>query len=84
MCNSGKLLLHWANVADKAYCKLAAKVVMIPISIAVIGTCDATLIALSSPQGITAESALSYSPIVLTAIYFLYLRCDNGGDSFAD
>lgn len=44
-------------------------VALIPVSIAGIGTRDATLIALFSLQGITAESALSYSLLVLFTFY---------------
>jgi len=44
-------------------------VAMIPVSIAGIGTRDAALIALFSLRGVTAESALSYSLLVLFTFY---------------
>jgi len=51
------------------YMAVANLVALIPVSIAGIGTRDATLIALFSLQGINAESALSYSLLVLFAFY---------------
>ncbi len=48
---------------------VAVLIAMIPVSIAGIGTRDATLIALFSLQGVTAESALSYSLLVLFTFY---------------
>ncbi len=51
------------------YMAVANLVSLIPVSIAGIGTRDATLIALFSLQGIRAESALSYSLLVLFTFY---------------
>lgn len=48
---------------------VAVLITMIPITIAGIGTRDATVIALFSLQGIASESALSYSLLVLFAFY---------------
>lgn len=48
---------------------VASLVALIPISISGIGTRDATLIALFSLQNIAAESALSYSLLVLFTFY---------------
>lgn len=51
------------------YMAVANMVTLIPVSIAGIGTRDATLIALFSLQGLSAESALSYSLLVLFTFY---------------
>jgi len=51
------------------YVSVANLVTLIPISIAGIGTRDATLIVLFSLHGISAESALSYSLLVLFIFY---------------
>lgn len=51
------------------YMAVAVLVTLIPVSIAGIGTRDATLIALFSFQGLSAESALSYSLLVLFSFY---------------
>ena len=48
---------------------VAVLMTMIPVSVAGIGTRDATLIALFSLQGVSAESALSYSLLVLFTFY---------------
>ena len=48
---------------------VATLVALIPVSIAGIGTRDAALVALFSLQGITSESALSYSLLVLFTFY---------------
>lgn len=48
---------------------VAVLITMIPISIAGIGTRDGTLIFLFSLQGVSAESALSYSLLVLFTFY---------------
>ena len=51
------------------YMAVISLVVLIPVSIAGIGTRDAALIALFSMNGIAAESALSYSLLILFAFY---------------
>ena len=54
-----------------AYMAIVSLVELMPISIAGLGTRDATLIALFSLQSISAESALSYSLLVLFAFHIL-------------
>ena len=61
------LPLSFIDIA--VYMALANLVALIPVSIAGIGTRDATLIGLFSLQAVSAESALSYSLLVLFAFY---------------
>lgn len=61
------LSLSFLDIA--IYMSVANLVGLIPVSIAGIGTRDATLIVLFSLQGIGAESALSYSLLVLFVFY---------------
>ncbi|GAH55102.1 unnamed protein product, partial [marine sediment metagenome] len=61
------LSLSFLDIA--VYMAVANLVVLIPVSIAGIGTRDATLIALFSLQGVSAEAALSYSLLVLFTFY---------------
>jgi uncharacterized protein (TIRG00374 family) len=63
------LEFHLSYLDTAVYMAAAILVTLIPISIAGIGTRDATLIALFSVQGIDAESALSYSLLVLFSFY---------------
>ena len=61
------LRLSFLDIA--VYMAVANLVALIPVSIAGIGTRDATLIALFSLHNLSAESALSYSLLVLFTFY---------------